>query len=378
MSANFSSVVVVDDSDGTEAADATRKVTPEEINALQGYVHNEVNDIAFCCNSQQRASTSRCIMGVVRCFIHFADNMMYFAGMVFVPVAWILIFGIVLVWYRVFAPLTYVVSKEWFVFHAMFAHWLLINIIFNYFMVTITPPGQPKQVSSGELSTYLRQKGMSYCKKCENIKPLRAHHCSVCNKCVLKMDHHCPWTHNCIGHYNQRYFFLFMAYLWVGCVYVCLSMFDLFRLRMALRYSTSSLSTLDFQRALVLKKQGYLTPMSTFAFLLPVAVGIALGILLIWHIKLVSSDTTTIEFYETLSKRNKKNPVYLKQPLWKKWKRYLGIHHNYTILGVLFPWKYHPSGDGMTWEVVNMNDDDGQVDVVMFNSNMSGQAFMNV
>jgi hypothetical protein len=33
-------------------------------------------------------------------------------------------------------------------------------------------------------------RGMKFCKKCQLPKPSRAHHCSVCNKCVLKMDHH--------------------------------------------------------------------------------------------------------------------------------------------------------------------------------------------
>ena len=31
----------------------------------------------------------------------------------------------------------------------------------------------------------------SICRKCIAPKPPRTHHCSVCNKCVLKMDHHC-------------------------------------------------------------------------------------------------------------------------------------------------------------------------------------------
>lgn len=31
------------------------------------------------------------------------------------------------------------------------------------------------------------------CPRCLSIKPLRAHHCSVCKRCVKKMDHHCPW-----------------------------------------------------------------------------------------------------------------------------------------------------------------------------------------
>ena len=35
--------------------------------------------------------------------------------------------------------------------------------------------------------------GVRYCFVCQCIKPDRAHHCSVCEKCVLRYDHHCPW-----------------------------------------------------------------------------------------------------------------------------------------------------------------------------------------
>ena len=37
------------------------------------------------------------------------------------------------------------------------------------------------------------------CPKCCSIKPERAHHCSVCQRCIRKMDHHCPWVNNCVG-----------------------------------------------------------------------------------------------------------------------------------------------------------------------------------
>lgn len=61
---------------------------------------------------------------------------------------------------------------------------------------------------------------MRFCEKCQLIKPDRAHHCSVCGTCVLKMDHHCPWVNNCVGFHNYKFFMLFLAYGLLYCMFI--------------------------------------------------------------------------------------------------------------------------------------------------------------
>jgi hypothetical protein len=50
-----------------------------------------------------------------------------------------------------------------------------------------------------------RRRGVRRCRKCnDNYKPARAHHDSVTGRCVVKMDHFCPWVGNAVGIMNHK------------------------------------------------------------------------------------------------------------------------------------------------------------------------------
>ena len=136
----------------------------------------------------------------------------------------------------------------------------LVMLLWSYFSVVFTDPGsvppnwrpaideergEADPLVGSEFSNVQSDPSnqrVRYCRKCNQLKPPRCHHCSVCEfssikvsifvlplrqgtrmtllffclilggRCVLKMDHHCVWVVNCVGALNYKYFLLFLVW----------------------------------------------------------------------------------------------------------------------------------------------------------------------
>lgn len=51
------------------------------------------------------------------------------------------------------------------------------------------------------------------CPDCEVLRTPRSKHCAICNRCVDRFDHHCPWINNCVGIHNHNSFLVFIVSL---------------------------------------------------------------------------------------------------------------------------------------------------------------------
>ncbi|KAL1443677.1 hypothetical protein MTO96_045887 [Rhipicephalus appendiculatus] len=118
-----------------------------------------------------------------------------------------------------------------------------------------------------------------YCESCHLLKPDRCHHCSVCRRCIKKMDHHCPWFNNCVGFNTYKFFLLTLFYAVALCVY---SVATLGAYLIAWLSDTSLLPSMFAFHA-------------GFIFLVGSALAIGLGSFLVMHLSMVSRNETTLE-----------------------------------------------------------------------------------
>ncbi|KAJ6236818.1 palmitoyltransferase [Anaeramoeba flamelloides] len=69
------------------------------------------------------------------------------------------------------------------------------------------------------------------CPTCNLRKPARSKHCRMLNKCIPKYDHYCGWLMNTIGERNHRIFVLFLVSNLTICLYVCYTMYCIFKFK---------------------------------------------------------------------------------------------------------------------------------------------------
>ena len=98
-------------------------------------------------------------------------------------------------------------------------HTLVSMSLASYYQSIVTDPGRIPEAECWKtgkgLIVYERKKTngqLRYCKKEGRFKPDRAHFCTPMGRNVLRMDHYCPWTSNCVGYNNHKYFLLFLMY----------------------------------------------------------------------------------------------------------------------------------------------------------------------
>ena len=205
----------------------------------------------------------------------------------------------------------------------------------------------------------------TFCKKCKIWRPPRCHHCSTCGRCVLRMDHHCPWVNNCIGYNNVRTFILSLSYLTIGCWYgvsmTAMSFFEEIKHQVAehgwkLLYGRGTgFLDLPYPSEIICGIiKGDLAPAVWIKMIFPLlaGVGTVLTVFLGFHIKYLLTELTTLENKIILMQMQTRAMVALRSrftetlerpmtPFDQGWKRNLLHVFGFNVLSLLLPFGHN-------------------------------------
>ncbi|KAH8379427.1 hypothetical protein KR009_004934, partial [Drosophila setifemur] len=224
---------------------------------------------------------------------------------------------------------------------AAMANYLLIwlhtfSTIFNFMSALMEGPGLvPKKWHPKSLEDC---KYLQFCKICQGYKAPRSHHCRRCDRCVIKMDHHCPWINNCVGWGNQASFLYFLFYFLLGAVHACCIIGCAFvkgiSRRQLIQQGLPGRVTLTIHTAIA----------CLFAFGLAVGVGLACIKLLYIEGKVVFQNRTEIESWiiRKANFRRDEDPQNRIEPFVYPYD--LGWRGNFMEV-------FSPIGDGIIWPV---------------------------
>jgi len=268
----------------TTSTSATSTITESH-----NHSHNHGHGHGHSRASSVRLTRFNCFNKIVESLPNIIDQGMVYAGPVLVVLAWVLVAMVVYIYF--FHVMAIRKLDSWSFPgcpQTLFGYFILFNIVYNHVMAIFTSPGTiPDYVSVPTNIEQLiqeeryrdRTQFTKYCRSCRKPKPPRAHHCHICKKCVLKMDHHCPWVANCVGHGNYKYFLLFLFYLFIGCAYIVVVTLPAFFTKT--------------DRPLRIEHEGP----ALFALVLCASAFFAIALMLCLHSYLVSTNQSTIELY---------------------------------------------------------------------------------
>lgn len=63
----------------------------------------------------------------------------------------------------------------------------------SHVKTTLTDPGAVPTAAVPTAVQRASAQKLSMCSQCQTFKPPGSHHCRICNRCISRMDHHCPW-----------------------------------------------------------------------------------------------------------------------------------------------------------------------------------------
>ena len=210
-------------------------------------------------------------------------------------------------------------------------------------LTVLTDPGSLNY----DIVDKLGAKERADCGKCVKNRPQRAHHCSVCGRCFMKMDHHCPWVFNCVGFANQKIFFIFVCYTNIGCI-TALGMFIGYLCSNSFRhlFDVAKNRKLDFAQNNMrifgdhFKKIGDII-MAIGAPVIVLFTLCSVSVLLLSQIYLISRNITNIES-DAFRGRDENNPYFMSNNKCFAMRIVLGLNEKWKwLFPIVEPNKYN-------------------------------------
>ncbi|KAL7990608.1 hypothetical protein Chor_014038 [Crotalus horridus] len=170
-------------------------------------------------------------------------------------------------------------------------------------------------------------------------------------RCVMKMDHHCPWINNCCGFQNHASFTLFLLLAPLGCIHAAFIFVMTVYTQLYNRVSFGW-SSVKIDMSAVRRDPRPIIPFglpafaaSLFALGLALGTTLAVGMLFVIQMKIIIRNKTSIESWIEEKAKDRIQYYHTEEvfifpyDLGSKWDNFKQV----------FTWSGNPEGDGLEW-----------------------------